>query len=258
MPPIGNAGSVAVTMQLQELSLDLPAEVRRWAEALRHLTGCSGEQTAAALAQRLHCAPATLSRYLQGQRPHAAFDAVVPPLATLAAERGYQVPSLHELRRLCEQAAQATHSEPDKRPPPSTSSPSRADRNTSRYWKGVWVVAGLLLLVVLLITGLCYVRVDPPFSADPTQEPPPPADQVPPWSCALVNVAESSVLIDPENPTTPLKEKRRNERVRLLDLHPVRTPAGDYQAVLVLQPPRSPTGYGWMLADHLTPAPCDN
>jgi hypothetical protein len=243
-------------MQLQELPPDLPPAVQHWAEALRSLAHASGERSSATLARRLHCAPATLSRYLRGQRPLAAYNAIVPRLVALAAERGQQTASLSELRALRDRAVQAAGAEPVDPGQPATSSLDRADGDTPRHRKATLVaLAGLL--VVLSAAGLSYLRWGLPSSPHSAGESASSTAPAPAWRCALVRVHVSPVLINPGDPA-PLKAKHQNERVRLVELPLANTPAGVYQAVVVSQPPKSPTGYGWMPANDLTPIPCQN
>jgi hypothetical protein len=67
-------------MQFKELLAWLPMEVRQWAETLRELAKACGEETSRALATRLPRTEGTMSKYLKGDSPKAAYETVVPKL----------------------------------------------------------------------------------------------------------------------------------------------------------------------------------
>lgn len=93
-------------MDLHELPSDLPEPVERWARALRQLAKGSGYPSVRQLARALNFAPASLSRYLKGERPAAAW-LVAERIANLAAARNSQSLPHDALRSLWEQAVRA-------------------------------------------------------------------------------------------------------------------------------------------------------
>jgi hypothetical protein len=236
-------------MQLQALPADLPAAVRRWAEELRELAEATGEPTAGALAERLHCAPATLSRYLQGQRPRAALASIVPKLVALAGERTPHTWTMANLAALCERATATSAGTPDDGGRAVEPAGHRARRTVPVLV--ALAVAALLGAGIYLLWGVPDSR-QPAVPAAPSDNPAPKV-QPPDRRCALVTAKTSPVwtnLGDAE----PLKWKAEHERVRLLDLPIEATANGTFQAVYV--PHGSPTGIGWMPADDLEPTPC--
>jgi transcriptional regulator with XRE-family HTH domain len=90
----------------EPLPKDMPRSVREWAEGLREIaraTGLSLRQ----LADRLHCSPSTLSRYLSGERVvQDAWDMVDPILVVLEENGRKPGVDREELRSRYEQAVQ--------------------------------------------------------------------------------------------------------------------------------------------------------
>jgi hypothetical protein len=75
-----------MALQLKDLPDGLDPYVREWAEALRGVARATGAPTSAALAERLHIAAPTLSRYLAGERVEGALQ-TLPALLGLVPEQ---------------------------------------------------------------------------------------------------------------------------------------------------------------------------
>jgi hypothetical protein len=165
-------------MQFRPLPASLDPRVREWAEALRAIAVATRLPTLGELAGRLNFAPSTLSRYLAGERPEAAYE-IVGPLLGLVPDpdrRRWAPDRLAVLSR----AAAAAHA---------------ADRGVP-----LSAVAGVRAVAVL---------PDEPTASGPASAaaPSPPA--------ASTTPAEPFAVPGPQAPVSPAPPRRRRPRRRL-------------------------------------------